>query len=73
MPCYAQIGQYLQGFQSRKVTTTRKNFSLERLLAYWPAFAPLPLPRWLLHRYWVIQHVYEQQWEMYRNQGQALR
>ncbi|WP_419636419.1 transposase, partial [Thiolapillus sp.] len=28
---------------------------------------PIPLPRWLLYRYWVIQHLYAQQWEMYRN------
>ena len=27
----------------------------------------MPLPRWLLQRYWVIQHVYEQQREMYHN------
>ena len=27
----------------------------------------MPLPRWLLFRYRVIQHVYEQQREMYRN------
>jgi hypothetical protein len=46
----------------------RRNLAhIARLLAYWPDFTPLPLPRWLLHRYWVIQHVYEQQWEMYRN------
>ncbi len=25
------------------------------------------MPRWLLTRYWVIQHVYDQQSEMYRN------
>ena len=29
----------------------------------------LPLPRWLLYRYWVIQHLYAQQWEMYRNKS----
>ena len=47
----------------------RRNLGhIERLLAYWPPATPLPLPRWLLHRYWVIQHVYDQQWEMYRNQ-----
>lgn len=44
----------------------RRNLGhIERLLAYWPQGTPLPLPRWLLHRYWVIQHVYEQQREMY--------
>ena len=38
-----------------------------RLLEHFPEGTPLPLPRWLLRRYWVIQHVYVQQWEMYRN------
>jgi len=37
------------------------------LLEHWPQGQPIPLPRWLLYRYWVIQHLYEQQWEMYRN------
>ena len=46
----------------------RRNLKhIERLLAYFPAGTPLPLPRWLLYRYWVIQHVYDQQWQMYRN------
>lgn len=45
----------------------RRNLGhVERLLEHWPAGTPIPLPRWLLYRYWVIQHVYEQQWEMYR-------
>jgi len=34
-----------------------------------PPGTALPLPRWLLHRYWVIQHVYAQQWEMYQNKS----
>jgi IS5 family transposase len=47
----------------------RRNLGhIEHLLAPIPAGTPLPLPRWLLHRYWVIQHLYQQQWEMYRNQ-----
>ena len=37
------------------------------LLTHWPEGARLPLPNWLLHRYWVIQHLYQQQWEMYQN------
>jgi IS5 family transposase len=46
----------------------RRNLGhIERLLEHWPQGSPLPLPRWLLYRYWVIQHVYAQQWEMYRN------
>lgn len=40
---------------------------IEQLLTYWPEGTPLPLPRWLLYRYWVIQHVFAQQWDMYRS------
>ena len=48
----------------------RRNLGhIECLLEYWPEGSPLPLPRWLLYRYWVIQYVYEQQWEMYRNKS----
>lgn len=46
----------------------RRNLGhIERLLEQWPMGTPIPLPRWLLHRYWVIQHLYQQQQEMYRN------
>ena len=46
----------------------RRNLShIEQLLSHWPHGTPLPLPRWLLHRYWVLQCVYKQQWQMYRN------
>ena len=46
----------------------RRNLGhIERLLETWPLGTPIPLPRWLLHRYWVIQHLYVQQWEMYRS------
>jgi IS5 family transposase len=47
----------------------RRNLGhIEQLLAPIPEGQPLPLPDWLLHRYWVIQHVYQQQSEMYCNQ-----
>jgi len=47
----------------------RRNLGhIEQLLAPIPEGQPLPLPGWLLHRYWVIQHVYLQQSEMYRAQ-----
>ena len=40
----------------------RRNLGhIERLLSDWPEGSPVPLPRWLLYRYWVIQHVYAQQ------------
>lgn len=45
----------------------RRNLGhIERLLETSPMGTPIPLPRWLLHRYWVIQHLYDQQWQMYR-------
>jgi transposase, IS5 family len=48
----------------------RRNLKhIHTLLAQFPEGEPLPLPNWLLHRYWVIQHLYEQQWEMYRNKA----
>ncbi len=47
----------------------RRNLGyIESLLAPIPEGQPLPLPGWLLHRYWVIQHLYQQQWAMYRTQ-----
>jgi len=54
----------------RQLQYLRRNLGhIERLLTSWPEGTPLPLPRWLLYRYWVIQHVYAQQWEMYQNQS----
>ena len=45
----------------------RRNLKhIDALLEHFPIGEPLPLPNWLLYRYWVIPHVYEQQWEMYR-------
>lgn len=46
----------------------RRNLGhIEQLLAPIPEGTPLPLPSGLLYRYWVIQHLYQQQWEMYCN------
>jgi hypothetical protein len=46
----------------------RRNLKhIQRLIDYFPPATRLPLPGWLLYRYWVIQHVYDQQWQMYRN------
>lgn len=48
----------------------RRNLKhIDALLDYFPQGTPLPLPRWLLYRYWVIQHLFVQQWEMYRNKS----
>ena len=48
----------------------RRNLGhIERLLAYWPDGTPIPLPRWLMYRYWVIPHLYQQQREMYRTKS----
>ena len=46
----------------------RRNLGhIERLLEEWPQGTRLPLPNWLLNRYWVIQQLYDQQLEMYQN------
>ncbi|MCK5353879.1 MAG: transposase, partial [Methyloprofundus sp.] len=45
----------------------RRNLGhIEQQLTHWPEGTELPLPRWLLYRYWVIQHLYAQQWDMYQ-------
>jgi hypothetical protein len=44
----------------------RRNLGyIERLLTAYPYGMPLPLPNWLLRRYWVLPHLYEQQYAMY--------
>ena len=44
----------------------RRNLKhIEHLLSFFPEGSKLPLPRWLLKRYWVIQHLYTQQRAMY--------
>ena len=49
----------------------RRNLGhIEGLLADVPEGQPLPLPGWLQYRYWVIQQVYQQQWDMYCNKTQ---
>jgi len=48
----------------------RRNLKhIEGLLEHWPVGTRLPLPRWLLYRYWVIQHLYAQQEQMYRDKS----
>jgi hypothetical protein len=36
-------------------------------MCHWEEGTQMPLPNWLLYRYWVIQHLYEQQWQMYQS------
>ncbi len=48
----------------------RRNLGhIEKLMGHWPEGTALPLPHWLLYRYWVIQHLFEQQWEMHRTRS----
>ena len=48
----------------------RRNLGhIEQLLFHWPEGSSLPLPRWLLYRYWVIQHVFDQQWQMHHRKS----
>ena len=42
---------------------------IERLLDKYPLDQPFVLPRWLLYRYWVLQHVYAQQLQMYKTRS----
>jgi len=44
----------------------RRNLKhIDKLFCFFPEGTPLPLPRRLLYRYWVIQHLYEQQRQMF--------
>ena len=44
----------------------RRNIAhIEQLLDHWDMGKRISLPRWLMHRYWVIQHLYQQQKGMY--------
>ena len=56
-----------QGIKQQLQYLRRNLGHLEQLLAYWPEGTKIPLPHWLLRRYWVIQHVYAQQWAMYQS------
>ena len=45
----------------------RRNLGhIEELLTEYPHGAPIPLPNWLLSRYWVLLHLYHQQYEMHK-------
>ena len=60
-------GKVLRRAIKRQLQCLRRNIQhMERLMDSWPMGTPIPLPPWLMHRYWVIQHLYDQQWQMYR-------
>ncbi len=59
----------LHGIKQQLQYLRRNLGHIERLLEHWSEGTALPLPRWLLHRYWVIHHVYAQQCEMYQNKS----
>jgi len=60
-------GKKLRRGIKQQLQYLRRNLGhIEHLLTYWPEGTELPLSRGLLYRYWVIQHLYDQQWEMYQ-------
>ncbi len=59
----------LRGGLKQQLQYLRRNLGhIDLLLREIPEGEQLPLPRWLLYRYWVIQHLYQQQWDMYQSQ-----
>jgi len=45
----------------------RRNLKhIEVMLTAYPYGQSLPLPNWLIRRYWVLPHLYDQQYEMYK-------
>jgi transposase, IS5 family len=48
----------------------RRNLGyIEEMLTEYPHGTPIPLPNWLLRRYWVLPHLYNQQYEMYKTRS----
>ena len=61
-------GKLLRRAIKQQLQYLRRNLGhIERLMDNWPVGTPIPLPRWLMRRYWVIPHLYEQQRQMYRS------
>ncbi len=56
-----------QGLKQQLQYLRRNLGHIERLMDYWPEGTCIPLPRRLMYPYWVIQHLYDQQWAMYRS------
>ena len=62
------VAKVLRRGLKQQLQYLRRNLGhIERLLAPIPHGSPLPLPRWLLYRYWVIQHLYQQQRHMHQS------
>ncbi len=58
-------GKKLRRGIKQQLQYLRRNLGhIEQLLTHWSEGTELPLPCWLLYRYWVIQHLCEQQWDM---------
>lgn len=63
-------GKVLRRGIKQQLQYLRRNLGhIETLLVYWPHGQRLPLPNWLLRRYWVLPHLFAQQWEMYQNRS----
>ncbi len=58
-----------QGIKQQLQYLRRNLGHIEVLMATWPVGTRVPLPHWLMRRYWVIQHLHDQQWAMYRNKS----
>jgi hypothetical protein len=56
-----------RGIKQQRQYLRRNLGHIEQLLAHYPEATKLPLPPWLLRRYWVIPHLFAQQWEMHQN------
>ncbi|SDY69916.1 transposase, partial [Nitrosomonas halophila] len=55
----------------RQLQFLRRNLGhIEEMLSEYPHGTPIPLPNWLLRRYWVLPHLYNQQYEMYKTRSQ---
>lgn len=63
-------GKKLRRGIKQQLQYLRRNLGhIEQLLSHYPQATELPLPHWLLYRYWVIQQLYTQQWEMYQTKA----
>lgn len=54
------------GIRKQSQFLHRNSGHIEEMLTEYPQGTPLPLPNWLLRRYWVLPHLYHQQYEMYQ-------